>query len=111
MTNLEIIKYLANNNPDRLGALLEDIHCCAWHDGVMDKLGDESTLPLMTEWIYEDASTIHYLYKDSELEEWSNAINQTPDTIDFYDSISVIIPMKDPDFMCNNNNEFDYKEN
>ena len=83
MTNLEIIKYLVLNNPTRLGQLLEDIHCCAWMDGINDRLGDESALPLMTEWIYETASTRYHLYKDEELKEWFKDINYV-DTLEVF---------------------------
>lgn len=33
MTNLEIIKYLATNNPTRLAGLLDDLYCDAYSDG------------------------------------------------------------------------------
>ena len=110
MTNLDIIKYLANNNPDRLAELLEDIYCCAWNDGAWDKFGDESSIPNFEKWIYEDGakSGMHY---DYELEQWSKAINSTPTITAFYDGLSVTFPAKDPDHMWNNNNEYDYKEN
>jgi hypothetical protein len=65
MTNLEIIKYLATNNPTRLAELLEDIYCTAWNDGANDKFGDESSIPNFDKWICEDAakSGMHYNYE------------------------------------------------
>ena len=75
MTNLEIIKYLATNNPTRLAEFLEDIYCCAWNDGAWDRFGDESSIPNFDKWLHEDGakSGMHYNY---ELEEWSKAINK-----------------------------------
>ena len=110
MTNLEIIKYLATNNPTRLAELLLDIYCCAWNDGANDKFGNESTIPSFEKWLYEDGakSGMHY---DYELEEWSKAIDSTPTVTAFYDGLSVTIPVKESaDHMWNNNNEYDYKE-
>lgn len=90
MTNLEVIKYLATNNPARLAELLEDIYCTAWNDGANDKFGDESAIPNFDKWIYEDAakSGFHYHY---ELEEWSKAINPTPTLVAFYGTESKVI--------------------
>lgn len=90
MTNLEIIKYLATNNPTRLAELLDDIYCTAWNDGANDKFGDESTIPNFDKWIYEDAakSGFHYSY---ELEQWSKAINPTPTLVAFYGTESKVI--------------------
>lgn len=76
MTNLEIVKYLATNNPKRLAELLEDIYCLAWNDGANDKLCDESTIPSLEKWLYEDPSKcgLYYLY---ELEKWYKDIHPT----------------------------------
>jgi hypothetical protein len=108
MTNLDIIKYLATNNPTRLAELLEDIYCTAWNDGANDKLGDESAIPNFDKWIYEDAakSGFHYHY---ELEQWSKATNPIPTIEATYDNLTVTIPVGDPDYMWNKNNEYDYK--
>lgn len=108
MTNLEVIKYLAANNPARLAELLEDIYCTAWNDGANDKFGDESSIPNFDRWIYEDAakSGFHYNY---ELEEWSKAINPTLTIEATYGNLTVTIPVGDPDHMWNKNNEYDYK--
>lgn len=108
MTNLEVIKYLATNNPARLAELLEDVYCTAWNDGANDKFGDESAIPNFDKWIYEDAakSGFHYSY---ELEQWSKAINPTPTIEATYDNLTVTIPVGDPDHMWNKNNDYDYK--
>lgn len=74
MTNLDIIKHLALNKPNRLAELLEDIYCSAWNDGANDKFGDESSLPSLNKWLYEDASECGFYY-NHELEEWSKIIN------------------------------------
>ena len=111
MTNLEIIKYLAHNNPARLAEFLEDIYCCAWNDGANDRFGDESSIPNFEKWLYEDGakSGMHY---DYELKGWSKAIGSTPTIEACYDNLTVTIPIKDSaDHMWNNNNEYDYKEN
>ena len=108
MTNLDVIKYLAYENPKRLGQLLEDIHCYAWMDGSNDKFGDESTLPLMTEWIYEDASTRYNLYKDEELAEWVKSIDYPIIEITYPDNFVVEVPTegKDPNHMWNTDNSY-----
>lgn len=74
MTNLEIIKYLAANNPTRLAELLNDI---CWFARSHDKflaMGERSTKEIddFEEWLNEDASKRNYYY-DDELEEWSKA--------------------------------------
>ena len=76
MTNLEIIKYLANNNPTRLAELLEDIYCCAWNDGAnFDNNHFHPTFEdEMDKWLYDDASKLG-LYFEDELEEWTKIIN------------------------------------
>ena len=111
MTNLDIIKYLANNNPTRLADLLEDIYICAWIEGTNDKVGDESSIPSFDKWLYEDISQSN-LYFRYKLEKWSKATNPTPTITTAYDNLTVTIPIKDSaDHMWNNNNEYDYKEN
>ena len=78
MTNLDIIKYLAYENPRRLAALLEDISGYIWIDGANDKFSSDSSFPNFHKWIYEDASTTHpSLYRDGELEKWNKAIHPT----------------------------------
>lgn len=90
MTNLEIIKYLATNNPTRLVELLEGIYCMAWNDGAWDRIGDESSIPSFEKWIYEDAVQSG-MYHDYELEVWSKVINPTPTLIAFYGTESKVI--------------------
>ena len=70
MTNLEIIKYLATNNPTRLAELLDDIYCDAYNDGSND---DWVAKPNFEKWLFEDASISGMRYSDKELEEWSKA--------------------------------------
>lgn len=76
MTNLDIIKYLATNNPARLAELIEDIYCLAWNDGANDKLCDESSIPNLQNWLYEDASKCG-MYYHHELDKWNKVINPT----------------------------------
>jgi hypothetical protein len=107
MTNLEVIKYLATNNPTRLAELLEDIYCTAWNDGANDKFGDESSIPDFDKWIYEDAakSGFHYNY---ELEQWSKEINNPSIEITYPDNLVIQLPFegKDPNHMWNTDNNF-----
>jgi hypothetical protein len=111
MTNLEIIKYLATNNPTRLAELLDDI---CWFARSHDKflaMGERSTKEIddFEEWLNEDASKRNYYY-DDELEEWSKVVDSTPTITAFYDGLSVTFPIKDSiDYMWNNNNEYDYE--
>ena len=87
MTNLDIIKYLANNNHARLAELLNDIYDIAYTDGYND---DIDAGPNFEKWIGEDASKHRYYY-DNELEEWSKAINPTPTLVAFYGTESKVI--------------------
>ena len=106
MTNLEIIKYLANNNPTRLAELLDDIYCIAWNCGSYagssgeGKLLEECEIDDFDEWIREDASKSG-LYYDEELKEWSKTINSPPTITAFYDGLSVTLPVDDPDHLWN----------
>lgn len=122
MTNLEIIKYLATNNPTRLAEFLDDIWCCAWNSGssvqYLTLKGDTAKVEKRLDselefsesgWLNQEAE--EYFFYGHELEEWSKAINSTPTITAFYDGLSVTFPVKDPDYMWNNNNEYDYKEN
>ena len=78
MTNLDIIKYLAYENPSRLAELLDDIYCNAWNCGSCaastGKIVEECEIDNFNEWLYEDASKRGYYY-DDELKEWHKAIN------------------------------------
>ena len=75
MTNLEIIKYLAANNPTRLAELLDDIYCNAWNcgscAGSTGKIMEECEIDDFGEWINQEANTNFFF--DHELEEWSKA--------------------------------------
>lgn len=88
MTNLEIIKYLATNNPTRLAELLDDIYCDAYNDGYNDDWGAN---PNFKKWLFEEASVVDTLYSDGELEEWSKAINPISTLEVFYGSKSKVI--------------------
>ncbi len=78
MTNLDIIKYLATNNPTRLAELLNHIYCHAWNAGVFFAQSyknpfEENDIDDFNQWFNRDASTTG-LYHDKELEEWSKTI-------------------------------------
>ena len=96
MTNLEIIKYLATNNPTRLAELLDDIYCNAWNCGnyAQVHIAEEKFSPYEMEfseskWLEQEANTDFFF--DEELEEWSKAINSTPTIEAFYGSKSKVI--------------------
>lgn len=117
MTNLEIIKYLANNNPTRLAEFLDDVYCLAWNCGAYaqrnideDKYSSLEMEFSEEKWLEQEANTDFFF--DNELEEWSKVINSIPTITAFYDGLSVTIPIKDSaDHMWNNNNEYDYEVN
>ena len=73
MTNLEIIKYLATNNPARLAQFFDDMYNDTYLDGYND---DWDAKPNFNKWLGEDASKCRY-YDDHELEEWYKAIHPT----------------------------------
>ena len=102
MTNLEIIKYLAVNNPTRLAELLDDIWCIAWNRGASVQhllhIGDESGADKIidsdlefseSKWLEQEADTGFFL--DHEVEEWSKTINPTTTIEAFYGSKSKVI--------------------
>lgn len=113
MTNLEIIKYLATNNPTRLAELLDDIYCTAWNCGSYagsngeGKLLEECEIDDFNEWINKDASKSGYYY-DYELEAWSKAINNPLIEIAYPDNLVIQLPYegKDPNHMWNTDNNF-----
>lgn len=114
MTNLEIIKYLATNNPARLAELLDDIYCLAWNCGAYAQRNiDENKYSPMemefseSKWLEQETNTNFFF--DNELEEWSKAINSPPTITAFYDGLSATFPVKDSGHMWNNNNEYDYE--
>lgn len=93
MTNLEIIKYLATNNPTRLAELLDDIYCSAWNCGACagstGKIMEECEIDDFGGWINQEANTNFFF--ENELEEWSKAINSV-DTLEiFYGDKSKVI--------------------
>ena len=76
MTNLEIIKYLAINNPARLAELLDDIYCNAWNCGSYagsngeGKILEECEIEFSeSKWLDQEANTNFFF--ERELEEWS----------------------------------------
>ena len=81
MTNLDVIKHLANNNPDRLAELLDDIYCLAWNCGSYAVSTDGGRLEKceiddFNEFLTKDAAKSGFYYKE-ELEEWTEAINNS----------------------------------
>lgn len=81
MTNLEIIKYLASNNPTRLAELLDDIYCMAWncgsYAGGTGKILEECEIDDFDKFLSQDAAQSG-LYYDEELTEWSKKITNKP---------------------------------
>lgn len=78
MTNLDIIKHLANNNPSRLAELLDDIYCIAWNNGAYANSNgslSETEINDFNEWIGQDISKAG-LYSNEEIEEWYNLIKE-----------------------------------
>lgn len=112
MTNLDIIKYLATNNPTRLAELLNDIYCNAWNCGSCaastGKVMEDCEIDDFDVWLHEDADKRGYYY-DYELEQWSKAINPTPTIEATYGNLTVTIPVGDPNHIWNKNNDYDYK--
>jgi hypothetical protein len=110
MTNLEIIKYLAANNPARLAELLADIYCVAWNDGANDEV---DLMPDFEQWLSEDISKFGMQHYVHEVEEWSKAINNPTIEITYPGNLVINLPWegKDPDHMWNTDNKYDYKIN
>ena len=110
MTNLDIIKYLATNNPTRLAELLDDIYCCAWNcgscAGSTGKIMEECEIDDFGEWINQEANTNFFF--DRELEEWSKAINNPSIEITYPDNLVIQTPYegKDPSHMWNTDNNY-----
>lgn len=82
MTNLDIIKHLANNNPARLAELLDDIYTIGWNSGsyaayTNGECFSPDEIDDFDKWINQDASKAG-IYYDSELEEWSRVITKEP---------------------------------
>lgn len=96
MTNLDIIKYLATNNPTRLAELLDDIYCCAWNSGAYAANTDgarfsSNEIDDFNWWINQETNT-NFFY-NSELEGWSKVIDKKDldeaPTINLHEWISV----------------------
>ena len=111
MTNLEIIKYLATNNPARLAELLDDIYCCAWNASVYDANTDgarfsPNEIDDFGEWINQEANA-NFFY-DHELEEWTKAIKNPYIEIAYPNNLVFELPLegKDPNYMWNTDNNF-----
>ena len=79
MTNLDIIKYLATNNPTRLAELLDDIYCIGWNCGVYvannEKILEKFEIDDFNVWLRQDASKSGY-FCEYELEKWSKLIEK-----------------------------------
>ena len=112
MTNLEVIKYLAANNPTRLAELLDDIYCSAWNCGSYassngeGKILEECEIDDFGEWINQEANTNFFF--ENELEEWTKAINNPSVEITYPDRLVIQLPYegKDPNHMWNTDNNF-----
>lgn len=109
MTNLEIIKYLATNNPSRLPEFLNDIywagrlyhHTCAMGRNPTNEFDD------FKKWLSDDAKKSSVWYKD-ELKEWSKAIKSPSIEITYPDNLVIELPWegKDLNHMWNTDNNF-----
>lgn len=118
MTNLEIIKYLATNNPTRLAELLDDIYCVAWNNGSYagsngeGNILEECEIDDFNEWINQDASKSGF-YFDEELEKWSKPIKNPSIEITYPDNLVIELPFegKDPNHMWNTDNNFNIISN
>lgn len=80
MTNLDIIKYLAFNNPTRLAELLDDIYCMGWNNGSYAahtncERFSKTEIYDFDEWINQDVFK-YEIYSDKELAEWIRIINK-----------------------------------
>lgn len=109
MTNLDIIKYLAYENPKRLAQLLNDIYDVAYTDGYND---DIDAWPNFEKWISEDASKCK-LYSDEELAEWVRPIDYPVIEIAYPDNLVIELPFegKDPNHMWNTDNNYNIISN
>jgi hypothetical protein len=87
MTNLEIIKYLATNNPTRLANFLDEICYDAWDFG---RLHQTRPITDWDEWLQADPRAT-WDFNPNEIEEWSKAINPTPTLVAFYGTESKVI--------------------
>ena len=72
MTNLDIIKYLTNNNPAHIAKFLDDIYNDAYLEGYND---DWDAKPNFEKWLFEDVSDSGLMYFNDELEEWTKALS------------------------------------
>ena len=87
MTNLDIIKYLATNNPTRLADFLNEICYDAWDFG---RLHWTRPITDWDEWLQADPRET-WDFNPNEIEEWSKAINSTPTLEVFYGGKSKVI--------------------
>ena len=80
MTNLDIIKYLATNDTERLAELLDDIYTIGWNNGSYahstncEKFSS-TEITDFNEWINQDASKAG-IYYDKELTKWAKIIQK-----------------------------------
>jgi hypothetical protein len=97
MTNLDIIKYLASNNPTRLADFLNEICYDTWDFGRLHR-----TRPITDwdEWLQADPRAT-WDFNPNEIEEWSKAIDSPPTITAFYDGLSVTLPVDDPNHLWN----------
>ena len=87
MTNLDIIKYLATNNPERLADFLNEICYDAWDSG---RLHQTRPITDWDEWLQTDP-LVTWEFNHEEIKEWSEAINPTPTIEVFYGSKSKVM--------------------
>lgn len=109
MTNLDIIKYLANNNPARLAELLDDIYCCAWNCGAYaqrnideDKCSDSEMEFSENKWLEQEVNTDFFF--DGELKVWSKVIDK------LNRNCLNCAHLGDPFIWCDACNDFEYWE-
>ena len=109
MTNLDIIKYLATNNPSRLAQCFNDIHwdgCLRHHVSALGR-NPSNEFDDFEKWLNNDAKKSSVWYKD-ELKEWSKAIKNPSIEITYPDNLVIELPYegKDPNHMWNTDNNF-----
>lgn len=108
MTNLEIIKHIANTDPARLAEFLTDIYCNAWNCGSFAASTGKDLanceIADFNQWIYQDAAESGYYY-DTELEKWSKEIKKVPHIKMYIDGHpSLELELKDGKYVFTNHN-------
>ena len=110
MTNLDIIKYLALNNPFRLAEFLDDIYCRGWNCGAYaqreNKTSEQEMEFVDGEWLKSEVDKDFFF--DREVERWSKAIDNPSIKITYPDNLVIELPYegKDPNHMWNTDNSY-----